>query len=445
MSSISMFGRAIGRLIKSFKRSSRGNVSIIAALTMPLMLGVAGLGVEGSYWMVEQRAQQNAADMAAIAAATNGGATYDKEAKAVAALYGFQDGVNGVTVTASNTAACPAGGATCYSVSVAKRSPLYISQVVGFTGDVTSGGTNYKNTTGLGVASLTTTPRSYCILALAGSGAAGITSNGAPKADLSGCNIMSNTSATCHGHNTNADIGDAHLTNSGCGNVANSNVTSVADPYSGLASNIPSNTCSSYPQEPSKKGTALPASNQWSGSYSWSGTKTICGDLQMTGNVTITSGSNLVLVIENGRLDTNGYTLLASSGVGLTVIFSGSNGSYTHGPTGGGTLNFQAPTSGTWSGVAIYQDPSLTSGVDISAAGNSPTWDITGLVYLPHASVTFSGAVNKSSNGQSCFGLVIDNLTINGTGSIINHGGCPAAGLTLPSGNVPGGRGQLVS
>jgi hypothetical protein len=50
--------------------------------------------------------------------------------------------------------------------------------------------------------------------------------------------------------------------------------------------------------------------------------------------------------------------------------------------------------------------------------------------------VTFSGAVNKSSNGSSCFELVVDNITINGTGSILAHGGCAAAGVTLPTNNV---------
>ena len=109
----------------------------------------------------------------------------------------------------------------------------------------------------------------------------------------------------------------------------------------------------------------------------------------------------------------------------------------------GGTLDFNAPSTGPWSGIAIYQDPSLTSGVDISAAGNSPTWKITGLAYLPHASVTFSGAVNKSSNGASCFVMVVDNITINGTGSILETGGCQAAGLNMPTAQLPG-RGELV-
>lgn len=252
---------------------------------------------------------------------------------------------------------------------------------------------------------------------------------------------MSDTTATCNGHNLDADFGEAHGANNGCGNTQLSNVPIVPDPYSGLASNIPSDPCGgSYPQEPAKKkDPALPAANQWSGAYSLGAVKVVCGDQQLTGDATITS--NTVLVIENGQLDTNGHTL---SGSRLTIVFSGSNNaSYMHIPTGGGTLDIAAPTSGNWSGVAIYQDPSLTTNVNISYAGNSPTWNLSGLVYLPHASVTFSGAVNKSSSGQTCFTLVIDNLTINGTASIFaNDTQCPAAGLIQPQ---AAGRGQLVN
>jgi hypothetical protein len=274
------------------------------------------------------------------------------------------------------------------------------------------------------------------LLALASSGTdPAILTNGAPKADLSHCSIMSNTGMTCNGHNLNADYGDAHGINNGCANVQNSHVPVVADPYSSWASSIPANTCGSYPQEPTKKkDPALPASNQWSGAQTLAATKIICGDLQLTGNTTLTTASpGSVVVIENGQLDTNGFTLQTAAGSHVTIIFSGTAGTYTHAPTGGGTLDLQAPTSGTWHGIAIYQDPSLTTGVDISAAGNSPTWEITGLVYLPHSSVTFSGAVNKSSNGNSCTVMVIDNIRINGTGSILDTGGCAAAGLTMPS------------
>jgi hypothetical protein len=81
--------------------------------------------------------------------------------------------------------------------------------------------------------------------------------------------------------------------------------------------------------------------------------------------------------------------------------------------------------------------------VDISAAGNSPTWNISGLVYLPHSSVTLSGAVNKSASGNQCFTMVVDNITLNGTGAIFaNDNQCAAQGPTQPKG---GQRGTLVN
>jgi Flp pilus assembly protein TadG len=426
----------------------RGTVAIMFAFLTPVLMGGLGLGFETSYWYPIKRDQQNAADAAAIAAATNGGSNYAAEAKAVASQYGYVDGAGNVTVVASNSATCPSGGTTCYSVTITKAVPLFLTQVAGYTGNTTVDGSPGVNVNAVAVAKQQTQPREYCLLALSTVGI-DLTSNGGPQADFSGCSIMSNSSAVCHGSNLNADYGDAHLTSTNCGIVPESNLPTLADPYAYLASNIPANTCGSYPQEPAHNGDpALPGSNLWTGSKSLSGNVQMCGDVQLTGDVTIDAPAGAVLVIQNGQLDTNGHTLRTASGSALTLVFTGTSGSYTHAPTdtnngGGGTLDIQAPTSGTWSGVALYQDPNLTSGVDIAAAGNTPTWDITGLVYLPHSNVTFSGVVNKSSNGSDCFVMVAANITINGTGKIVEHGGCGSAGLAMPSGSVPG-RGQLV-
>lgn len=407
---------------------------------MPVLIGCLGLAAEVSYWQWLHRGMQNAADAAVIAAATNAGSNYVNEAKAVAAQYGFQDGTSNVTVTVDNPATAADCTANCYIVTISRNVQLFLAQVIGYGGNTTVNNKPGSTITASSVAT-TATAYPYCILALATSGAQGITSNGAPKANLQGCDVMSNTDATCHGHNLNANFGDAHGTNNGCGITQNSNVSTVTDPYSGLATNIPTDNCGgSYPQEPTKKkDPPLPSLNQWSGNYTFAGdAKVVCGDQQLVGNTVI---NDAVLVIENGQLDTNGYTL---TGTALTIVFSGSNsGGYQHIPSGGGTLDIAAPASGNWSGVAIYQDPKLTTNVDVSAAGNTPTWNITGLVYLPHSSVTFSGAVNKSSNGVSCFELVVDNITINGTGSIFaNDNQCSSAGLVQPRG---GNRGSLVN
>ena len=87
----------------------------------------------------------------------------------------------------------------------------------------------------------------------------------------------------------------------------------------------------------------------------------------------------------------------------------------------------------------------MTKGVDVSYAGNNPTWDLTGLVYMPNSSTTFSGAINKSTNGDACLVMITGSVLINGTGSIYatSPAGCKKAGLIMPTATIPG-RGQLV-
>ena len=433
-------------LVKTFShycRDERANIAIMFGLLAPVLIGALGLGLETSWWYQTQRDMQNAADEAAIAAATNAGSSYSTEALAVAANYGYANGQNNVSVTTSNTASCPSGGNDCYSVSITTKMQLYLMPVIGYTGNTTVNGAPATTLTATAVAMRGTVNRKYCLLSLNSIGT-GILGNGVPNSNFKGCSIMSDSSSTCNGHNMGADYGDSHVTDNGCGVIQDSNVPSLADPYKALASNIPANPCTSYPQEPAKNGDpALPSSNQWSGEKSWGGNNIVCGDLQLTGDTTLET-NNGVLVVENGQLDTNGHTLKTQSGSAVTVIFSGDNsGSYTHAPTGGGTLDITAPSSGVWSGIALYQDPALTSGVDLYSAGNSPTWDISGIAYLPNSSVTFKGAVNKSSYGQSCFVMVVGEITVDGTGAIFENGSCDAAGVSMPTNTVPG-RGQLV-
>jgi hypothetical protein len=177
------------------------------------------------------------------------------------------------------------------------------------------------------------------------------------------------------------------------------------------------------------------------------GNNFMCGDQVLTADVVIKTplGQPAVLVVENGQIDLNGHELTTSSGSAVTLVFSGTNGTYTHGPTDntngpGCVLDITPPTTGAWAGVAIYQDPSLTTGVNVSAAGNSPAWNITGLVYMPHATLTLKGAIDKSANGKSCLVMVADNFQISGNGGILKTdiGQCDQAGLKMPQATIPG-------
>jgi Flp pilus assembly protein TadG len=382
----------LSKHLHRLREDQRGTVSVIMGFLIIPLVGALGIGFEVSNWYMNGRGMQNAADAAALAAATNGGANYDVEAKAVAAQYGFVDGANNISVTASNTAACPGGGNTCYGVTISGAVPLLVSQIVGYQGDTTLNGAAAKVLNAVAVAKAMVQPQPLCMVALAGSGAAqGIRTNGSPVANLNGCNVMSNTAAQCNGSNLGAGLGLAHGSSNGCGVKSVSGVDVVTDPYSGLASNIPALSSSgcggNYPQETRHGSTySVTTTNQLSGSLDLvAGNNFKCGDQMLTADTVINTppGTPAVLVIENGQLDLNGHSLTTSSGSEVTVVFSGDNsGSYTHAPTdntngSGGRLDLAAPTTGPWSGVAIYQDPSLTSGLDVAAAGNSPTWNQT--------------------------------------------------------------------
>src|SRR5258708_11242561 len=227
-------------------------------LLIPLV-GALGVGFEVSNWYLIARGMQNAADAAAIAAANNAGSNYDVEAKAVAAQYGFVNGTNNISIAVSNTAACPSGGNTCYSVTISGFMPLLLSQVVGYKGDATLNGAAAKQLGSSAIAGHPGTPTSFCLLAL---GPQGIRTNGAPKANMN-CNVMSNSGATCNGHNLGAPIGAAYNTNNGCGVISYSNVPAATDIYAALASKIPADSChGSYSPNPGDDAPSLSGSNE---------------------------------------------------------------------------------------------------------------------------------------------------------------------------------------
>jgi len=443
--------------LRRLRRDERGTVSVIMGLLIIPFMGFLAMGFEVSNWYLITRGMQNAADASVLAAAINNSANYKTEANAVAALYGFVNGTNNVSIAVTNTAACPSGGNNCYSVTISGYTPLLVSQIVGYQGNANLGGSLQKSLSAVAVAKAATQPQDLCLLALAGSGTTpAIHTNGAPTGNMNGCDSMSNTAANCNGHDLGLGISFAVGSNSSCG-AAQLHNDAIADPYAHFATNIPALNTSgcnnTYPQETHQGNHyTVATSNQLSGTMTLTaGNHFLCGDQLLTGNVTVNApATGAVLIIENGQLDLNGNTFQTSSGSGLTVVFSGTNGSYTHAPTDntngpGGALNIAAPNSGNWSGVAVYQDPSLTSGVDVSAAGNSPTWDITGLIYMPHATLTLKGAIDKSNFGHQCVVMVADNFQISGTGGILKTdiGECPQAGLTMPTAVIPGAA-QLV-
>ncbi|WP_227000184.1 TadE/TadG family type IV pilus assembly protein [Phenylobacterium soli] len=432
-------------------RNRTGNVAPLFALMLVPLVAALGMAGEGSSWFMLQRSAQNVADQAALAAAVNacapgascatGGTTYVSEARAVAARYTFVNGANDTTVAAS-TATAPApctSSDVCYVVTIQRKVPVYLLKVLGFTGTTTTaGGLDAQNIYATAWAKRTNSTSEFCITTLSSSGNS-FRVNGGAQLNLTGCSIFApNGGTSCNGQTGSTIsytyVGSTGGSNDNCGTEV-ANTLPLLDPYAGLASaNLPStlvqNCGGVFPKDGNK--VTLPASNQLGGTMSFSGGSALCGDVKLVSDVTVTGDSTLI--IENGHLDLNGHTMRTATNASLTLVFSGTTANgYDHFPKGaqGSVLDFAAPTSGPWSGVAIYQDPVLTSGVDFTVSGSTPQFDISGLIYAPKATITLSGAINHATAGLACLAFFVYQVQINGTAAIFATPtiDCPRAGL----------------
>ena len=92
----------------------------------------------------------------------------------------------------------------CYRVQITKTVPLNLVPIIGYKGDAAlSGGGNGQNVIAVALAITKTETAPFCLMALSG----GIVAHGVPFADLT-CNIYSNTSADCTGHDLTSGYSD---------------------------------------------------------------------------------------------------------------------------------------------------------------------------------------------------------------------------------------------
>jgi len=452
------FRRLLGDLVRRLVRDRRGNVSPIMALMLVPMIGSFGVAAEASRWFVAQRGAQNAVDAAVIAAATNAcapagscatsGPSYDAEAKSVTKQFGFTHDGADVVVSTSNSWPCPGGGSNCFSVLLTLKSPLYLLRITGFNGDTTAAsGQPSQTVQALAVAQLQP-GSSMCITAYDSSQTA-ILFNGGPNIDLQNCNLYAPSGGTrCNGNSADA-VKYSYV--AATGNAQDCGLElppgpAWDDPYDDLASNIPPDTCAGpnpYPQRiPNGSNrdrldpAVSPNDNFLDGSES---TQTRCGDVELSGDVEFAGGS--VLTIHNGWLNLNGHNLTVSGDGGLTIIFSGTDptGSYTHyladtaSGASAGSIDFAAPTDGTWSGVALYQDPRLNPDDGLNMTFNQHTgYRMTGLIYARDADIVVAGEVNKATDGDHCLAFIVDTFSLSGTGELLSTPTrqCDRAGLT---------------
>ncbi|WP_181165520.1 MULTISPECIES: pilus assembly protein TadG-related protein [unclassified Mesorhizobium] len=379
------------------RRGTSANVATIFALTLPIVVGAAGFGIETSYWYYNSLKLQATADAAAYAGALEQISGSDKPTITAAATQSAASNGLGSGTIVVNTP--PASGPN----TAKKAVEVIVSQNLDrmFTSIFTRGQVPEQAR----AVALITNASKACVLALDPSASQAALFSGNTSVKFTGCSVMSNSIAS-DAIKLQGSAGlqaDCLITAGGVS--LNNPVTTVcaapitqalpaADPFAGLPAPAATNPCQN-----SNKATLAPG--------------TYCNGLSLSGSVALQPG---VYVVQ-GNLKINANA--AITGTGVTIFMSGSS---TVSINGNASVQLSAPTSGTYSGVLFYGD---RTGNSASSTFNGTADSLlTGAIYFPKQQVSYLG--NFSGN-SGCTQVVANTIQWSGN-STVNQD-CTSLGL----------------
>jgi Putative Flp pilus-assembly TadE/G-like len=443
-----------------------GATLVLVAISLPVLLTIAGLGVDVGWWYTVHRQNQSAADAAAVSAAyeiidghTVGSTTAVTDylvppAQNAAHLNGY-DGPDLVAAAYQSSAAVCADPGKTKSYVCFEYGDQFINGGVEVVLRQPQGGlfSNFASLPGVTVANravaLVESGGIACNLALAPTGSKTLWLSGSANINFYGCGAAANSTSTgaitIQG-GAGFSFSAAWLLTAGSETInGNPPITvptttqfgpTVPDPYScnppqlGCAGTITWPTVSgSEKSSPTTGGTTI-------GPGVYAGPMTF-----PAGTTTLQSG---VYIIDGENNQDAAFVVGSGStviGTGVTIIAT-SAGNTTKGggfDINGGTVELSAPTTspqtGIPSGLLFAQDPNHA---DTKANGNGKEADstitatgstsLTGTLYTPATNVTFLGNANST-----CFIVIALTIEMNGASQMSgNAAACSAAGVTPP-------------
>jgi hypothetical protein len=385
-------------LVARFAREQCGNYTILAAVVLPVLVGVGGLGTEAGLWLYRQQTAQGAADLGAISAATAGGGSSRLvlEAQAIAASYGLINGLNGVSVTVNQPPQSGTHIGTAGAVEVIVKQPqarlfsaLFGSQAISVSARAVAVGGSPG-----------------CLLALDASAAGAISVQGSSQVNLKNCNLYDNSSSS-----TALSVGGSGTLSAGAIDVVGSvSGTSSITAANGIATGAPA-MADPYANAPFGSYSSLPC-------LSAAGLSTLSPGRYCSG-ITLTAGANVTLnpgiyYLDQGSLSIAGNATL--TGTGVTLVFTSSTGTNWANAkiSSNATINLTAPTSGATAGIVMFGDRGMPAGTSFKLEGGG-VQNFGGAVYLPKAALTFTGG---SSTGTVCTQIIADTVTFTGNSNL---------------------------
>jgi hypothetical protein len=425
-----MLGRRVAaplvRAVRRLTSCDRGNVTILVTLSLPLVLGSAGLGTEAALWMLKKQQAQKVADAAAYSAAVayrGGSSNWVTQARAIASLDGFVNGTGGVTVAVNKppTLGSNSSNNDAIEVIITRPENAIFSKIFGFASySVRARAVAKAGAGGSG---------NGCALALNPSRGSALSVASNSHLTLNGCNLYDNSnSSTAFTVASNSQVtasgvyvvgGASVWQNSPVSPTPTTGVMAATDPYASVDPGVPTHTtCSS-------RSTYLPGS-------------TVYCNMDIKSNTSVTLGAGVFYVAQL-TVESNA-TLTATSGTTIVITHDGAGNYGTISISGSqtSTVNITAPTTGATKGIAIMVDrnaPASTYNNNLACTAHCNTinsntnTDIRGALYVP------TEALSYASNNQTeiCTQLIAD--TINFSANVTLSASCNNLGTTAIGGS----------
>jgi hypothetical protein len=414
---------------RGFLGDQAGASFVIAALSFPVLLGMAGIGLDAVAWYQDKRQNQTIADNAAvagtIAVSRDPGivqASLETIVRDAAAESGFLHGTHGtVTVNSPPSAGPNAGNAGFVEVFVRKQGALF------FSGMILNAPVTIETRAVGGVSTF----GEHCVVALDETANGAITVIG--TADVtSDCGLASNSNSS----QAIYVAGSAALTAQplqAYGDIDKSGSATItyhapaqplserlADPYAGVLSGLQADASCIGATKQTFSGADSPLSP---GRY--------CGGIQINGNVDFLPGT---YILDDGGLKIAGGGDIRGPGVTfiLTAMDASNLGSFDL--AGGGLLDLRAPvdtSEGEYPGMLLIQDPFVpnlaTANLETNMLTGGSNMHLNGAMHFPDMHTVYTGGTN---GGANCTLIVSKTVEFRGTVYMNNDAtACAEAGV----------------
>lgn len=402
--------------LRKFRTNQRGNVLVIAAAGMPLLIGSAAVGVDTIQLSLAKRQMQRSADSAALA-----GAYALVQSQNVATSVNHDLALNNdvplhgapVIQNAPTTGSYAGNNRAVRVALTSQRSLPFISFF-----------TNAATTVSVEATAAIIYSGQFCMVSLENGNATGITFSGSTVVDL-GCGVSTN-SRSANGVSAGGSARVMATPIAAVGGVPSSGAyvapttllpysPQQTDPFAALPQpTVPADCNNQELRVQPNTSYTVPANA--TGVYCWRG-------MDIKGTLNLAPGTYYV---DGGVLALGAQANV--TGTGVTFVLTSSNATSdpssiaTLSMNGGAVLDVSAPTSGVYKGVLMAQDPRAPLGGSSQINGNSSS-RFEGGFYFPRHDLTFNGNTGMRTE---CLQLVARRLTFTGNSSVRNV--CPANG-----------------